>query len=274
MEARTFKPLSESDLNFVLEHAAPDFGDKQKLKRLINEDEAFRKGVVADEKVFRRVVADGDIILKISAGLYFEVLLRRTFKELEKAAYTIERSGSQTMAVFDTGAVRDLLMREPVVRYLIDLLASFTRIESYVLPIRLRKGIWRKVRFNNMDIDNLVSFCRTLPEDQRLALYKRIADVCLFMVGVFPEQAAFDYSQPGGEAPGAAVRGGGRGAQEYEEEGRRFYRLAAEHSLLRGSEESEVMWLLGEKFNIARKPLNIISDRYLHNLRQKLFNCS
>jgi len=59
--------------------------------------------------------------------------------------------------------------------------------------------------------------------------------------------------------------------QEYEEEGRIFYRLAAEHESARMLELSRVFWLLHENFNAARKPLNFISQHYFAHKRSELF---
>lgn len=39
-------PLSERDLDFVVQAAAPDFKDKAQLKTLIKEDSSFRKGLL------------------------------------------------------------------------------------------------------------------------------------------------------------------------------------------------------------------------------------
>ncbi|MBI4332873.1 MAG: hypothetical protein HY673_16515 [Chloroflexi bacterium] len=271
-KAEMLNPLTEADQTFVIEGAAPDFRDKDRLKRLINEDEAFRKGLVADEKVFKKVMADENVFLKISSALYFEVLLRRTFRELGQATHTVERAGHQTVPVFDVKEVAALLVREPVLRYLVNMLASFTRIESYAIPVRLSKGVWRKMRFNNMDIDSLSSFCESLPEEQRLGFYKRIADVCLFTLGMFPEHLSFNYRYPSSDEVHPRTPGRRRrGLEDYEEEGRRFYRLAAEHPSLKDSEAAEVFQLLHENFSAARKPLNFISDNYLHFHRQKLF---
>ncbi|MCX8126935.1 MAG: hypothetical protein N3E40_07375, partial [Dehalococcoidia bacterium] len=127
--------LSDSDLDFVIRVAAPDFSDKEKLKRLIREDEAFRKGLVGDDRVFRRLMADEDVFMKISPALYFEVLLRQALKELRNANYTIERVGNEQVPVFDVGSVVSLLANETVLEYLGDMLCSFTRIESYTIPV-------------------------------------------------------------------------------------------------------------------------------------------
>jgi len=50
--------FTETDLDFVVREAAPEFEDKNKLKQLIREDPAFRKGLIGDEKVFRQFDAE------------------------------------------------------------------------------------------------------------------------------------------------------------------------------------------------------------------------
>jgi len=264
--------LSEKDLDFVVQEVAPEFGDKVKLKQLIREDEAFRKGLVGDEKLFNRIMSDEEAILRISPALYFEVLLSKAQKQLEKASHTVERTGTQTIPVFDTKEVVTLLARQSVVDYLADMLSSFTKITSYVIPIRVRKGIWRRIRFNDIDIDALMRFCQAVDEENRFAVYKRIADVCLFVLGIFPEYAQFDYRYPfSGEVRPKIAGRVRRDAEEYEEEGKKFYKLAGQHPSARNLDLSEVFWLLHENFNAARKPLNFISEHYLHYKKHRLF---
>jgi hypothetical protein len=264
--------LSDADLDFIVEQVAPEFKDKAKLKQLIREDEHFRKAIIGDEKVFRRVMADEEIILRISPPLYFEILLRRVLRELKKASYTVERAGTQAIAVFDTKEVADLLSKQVVLGYLADMLSSFTKTESYTISLRVRRGVWHKIRFNDMDIDALTRLCAAASEEHRFSFYKRIADVCLFILGIFPEYAQLDYRYPfSGEATPKIATRMRRSMEDYEEEGRRFYKLAAEHQSARALESSEVFWLLYEKFNAAKKPLNFISDHYLHYKRHNLF---
>lgn len=264
--------FSERDLDFVVEGAAPEFKDKTKLKRLITEDEAFRKGLVGDEKVFKKVMTEEDAFLKISPPLYFEILLRKALKELERASHTVERTGTQVVAVFDTKEVVELFAREVVVDYLAEMMSSFTRVESYSIPVRVREGTWRKLRFNDMDIDSLTKFAEAVEEEYRFGFYKRIADVCLFTLGVFPEYAHFDYRYPfSGEARPAISGRARRGMEEYEEEGRKFYKLAADHRSAADLGLTEVMGILRDKLNVAKKPLNFVSDHYLNYKKTTLF---
>lgn len=48
-------------------------------------------------------------------------------------------------------------------------------------------------------------------------------------------------------------------------------RLAAEHQSARTLELLEVLWLFHGSFNAPRKPLNFISEHYLHYKKRKLF---
>ena len=94
--------LSDKDLDFLIETVHPEVIDKLKLKQIIREDEAFRNTFIADEKVFRRLMDDEEIFLKISPTLFFEILLRRVVNDLSGASYTLERTSTMNFPVFDT----------------------------------------------------------------------------------------------------------------------------------------------------------------------------
>ncbi len=264
--------FTEADLDFVVGEVAPAASNKESLKLLMREDAGFRKALVGDEKVFQRVINDEEIFLKVSPSLYFEVLLRKALRELETATHTVERTGRQSIPVFDTKEVVGLLARPEVLEYLAQMLASFTRIHSYVIPVRVRPGIRRRIRYNDMDIDSLLRFCATVDEEHRFGFYKRIADVCLFISGVFPDYTYRDYRYPAsGAARPMAARQARRSVEEYEEEGRRFYGLAEEHPAARALQLSDVFGLLRLHFTSARKPLSFIAAHYLHTHKQTVF---
>ena len=251
--------LTEADLDFVVGEAAPDASDRERLKGLVLRDSSFRKAMLSDDRVFARLMDEEEVFVKVSPGLYFEVLLRRAVSDLDSSTYTVERAGRDTVAVFDTGEVVDFLGRPGIVEYLAGMLASFTRIQGFVTSVRVRRGVRRRVRFNDMDIDSLVRLCATVDEPHRFGYYRRIADVCLFISGIFR-----DYAIP---TAGRA----GRRMEDYEAEGRRFYALAGAHPAAGTMRLSEVFGLLQEHFAAARKPLSFISSRYLHARRRMLF---
>ena len=254
--------LTDADLDFVVGEAAPDASDRERLKGLVLRDSSFRKAMLSDDRVFARLMDDEEAFVTVSPGLYFEVLLRRAVSDLDSSTYTVERAGRDTVAVFDTDEVVDFLDRPGIVEYLAGMLASFTRIQGFVTSVRVRRGVRRRVRFNDMDIDSLVRLCATVDEPHRFGYYRRIADVCLFISGVFR-----DYAIPTA-ARGARHR---RSMEDYEAEGRRFYALAGAHPAAGTMRLSEVFGLLQEHFAAARKPLTFISSRYLHARRRRLF---
>ncbi len=264
--------LSEGDLNFLTETVSPEVTDKLRLKMIIREDEDFRNTFIGDERVFRRVMDDDEIFLKISPTLFFEILLRKAANDLDKASYTVERTSTMKIPVFDARDVVDLLTKESLLAYLADMLSSFTRIESYAISFRARKGIWHKIRFSDLDIQSLMSFCEVVEDEYRLRFYKRIADICLFVLGLFPDYTERDYRYPFSghlrpQTPGK-VR---TSPEDYEKEGRKFYRLAAEHHSAKEMELSEIFWALHGNFQTAKKPLNFIAEHYLHFRRHTVF---
>jgi hypothetical protein len=264
--------LSDTDLDFLVSRATPDARDPARLKALIRGDAQFRTAIVGDDRVFEGVAADEEIFVKISPALYFEVLLRRALKDLNAASHTVEESGRQRIPVFDASEVSRILSRPDVLDYLASMLASFTRIRSYVTHVRLRHGVRRRVRFNDMDVDSLLTMCASSSEEERLGYYRRIGDVCLFVSGVFPGHAGYGlrYAGSGQLRPMSSTRLR-RGLEDYERDGRRYYGLAQAHPAARALGLTEVFGLLSAHFAAARKPLSFIAARYLHANSRALF---
>lgn len=264
--------LSDSDLGFLVDTVSPEVRDRSRLKQIIRQDRDFRNRYIGDEKVFTRLMDDDELFLKISPTLFFEILLRKAASDLEEVSYTVEKTSTMRIPVFDTKDVVELLTKEPLLGYLADMLASFTRVESYVISFRVKKGVWKKIRFNNLDIVSLMSLCQAVQDEYRLGLYKRIADICLFILGLFPDYAERDYRYPFSGELRPQIRGKLRiSPADYETEGRKFYRLAAEHQSARELDLSEVFWALHGNFQKAKKPLNFIAEHYLHYRKHKVF---
>ena len=264
---------TDADLGFLVETAAPEVSDKARLRKLIRVDEDLLNAFIEDENTSRKIMTDQEVFLKISPRLYFEILLRRTRRELEGASHTIERSGTKIIAVFDTKEVVDLLYRKDILIYLADMLASFVKVEDYTIFYPTERETWREISFSDLDIDSLIIFSESVDEESRLGFFKRIGDICLFILGLFPEyvRATHRYPFSGELRPQPAGRVI-RSLEDYEEEGRRFYQMAAEHPAVRSNELSEVFNLLHENFSTAKKPLNFIANHYLHYRTLNLLN--
>ena len=101
---------------------------------------------------------------------------------------------------------------------------------SQVTWVRIRRGLRRKIRRNDMDVESLISLCDEAAETEKFPYYKRIADVCLFMTGVFPNHYETGRWRNSPIAQSAAqLRRGQLALEQYEELGRRFYGLAERH---------------------------------------------
>jgi len=264
--------LSNKDLDFLIETVHPEVIDKLKLRQILREDEAFRNTFISEEKVFRRLMDDEEIFLKISPTLFFEVLLRRVVNDLRGASYTLERTSTMKIPVFDTKEVVELLSRESLLDYLATMLSSFTKIENYTIWFRRKTGSLERIQFNDLDIFSLMGLCEVVEDEHRLGFYKRIADICLFILGIFPDYAEREYRYPFSGHVRPQFRGKVRvSPEEYEKEGRRFYKLASEQPSAKEMDLAEIFQTLHENFQKARKPLNFIAEFYLQYRRHKLF---
>jgi len=271
--AEKLSEFSDSDILFLVETVDPRLVAKIDT---LKGDPAIIEGMLDHEagRLFQRIMAMGEesLMARITPRFFFEVLLRRALREIETHTYTVERTASQKIPVFDSQEVVQFLSNKTVLKYLADMLSSFTRVESFTVPVRIGKGTWRKFRFSDMDIDSLARLCETVDEERRFGFYKRIADLCLFILGMFPEFVTSDYGYSATDrVRSRPLRRLRKSAEEYEEEGRRFYKLAGEHENARMLELDNVLWQLHSKFNLAKKPLNYISERYLQFQKQRLF---
>jgi len=122
-----------------------------------------------------------------------------------------------------------------------------------------------------MDVDSLIRLCEVSDEEHRFGLYKRIGDLSLFILGIFPEYVIRDYNLT---AAPQSFRRWRHSEGDYEELGRRFYRLAGEHQDSQLLDLSGVFHELEEKFTIAKKPLNYISGNFIQINKGKLFPTS
>ncbi len=258
----------DRDILFMLETLLPQRSDKEHLVEVVKGDEGFIEAMLGDDRLFDRVMSQESILLQITPKLFFRVLLRQARKDLGEESYTIEIRSRQKIPVFDSDRVVDLLSDRKVCDYLAEMLASFTRIESFTWPVRVRKGIWHRYRFSDLDIDGLIRLCQSLDEDYSFSLYRRIADGCLFITGMFPE-----YVEAQGYWPTERISGGrgGRDLEGYEEEGRRFYKLAAQQEEAAMMELREVLDTLAGSFTLAEKPLKFLSEHYLLARKHTLF---
>ena len=263
---------SHNDLRFVVRTLVPERSDPEHVVDLIQDDEPLLEAMLEDERLFQQLMNSDEGFLSVSPQFYFKVLLLRARRDLEQELYTIERRHQQKVVLFDANQVVDLLARPDVCDYLATMLASFTRINSITIPIRVRPGIWRRLRINDLDIDSLMAYAENLDEAHRFWVYQRIADACLFLTGIFPEHIEASQRYPLSGQPRMRLRSSLiHSLEDFESYGQAFYRLAAEHEVARVQALEEVLITLSRQFILAEKPLAFLSARYLALRKHRLF---
>ena len=178
----------------------------------------------------------------------------------------------QKVALFDAEQVVDLLAQPDVCDYLASLLASFTRISSRTVPVRLGDGPWRHIRVNDLDVDSLLRYAQFVDEEHRFPIYQRLADACLFLTGIFPEYIDTRHRHPATGKPSLRLRSSLiHSFEDHENYGRTFYRLAAKHQDARLGGLDRVLGTLSDHFLLAEKPLSFLTERYLSLRKHRLF---
>ena len=268
----TLERWSFQDLRFVVDTLIPERTDLEHLASLLQEDEALLEAMLQDDRLFQELMVDDEVLLAVTPQFFFRVLLRRARRDLEQELYTVERRHQQKVVLFDASQVVDLLANTEVCDYLAGMLASFTRINSVTIPIRVRPGIWRRLRINDLDIDSLVAYANSLEEEHRFWVYQRIGDACLFLAGMFPEHIDAQQRYPLRGQPRFKVRGSlVHSLEDYEGYGQTFYRLAAGHSVAQVQNLDVVLSTLSRQFILAEKPLLYLAERYLALRKHRLF---
>ena len=255
--------LSESDLRFLVETVATNRRDYDHIVNLVRGKEDLLEPMLDDPKLLERIFRDEEALVRVTPHMLFSVLLRRLRRELENETYVLDvDTKGKRIPVFEGPAVAEMLSDKQIRDYLAEMLSSFARSNSGIIYWKER-GTWHKRRFSDIDLDDMVELARIIDPEMRPALYKRIADLALFLSGIFPEHAAHF----GG--PRKTMFSAKRTLKDYEQAGKRFYKVAARET--DQTQWKPVLETLAEKFTLARLALNSLSDRYVKTLRARYF---
>jgi len=270
--AKVLEKWSFHDLRFVVETLVPERSDPEHVVELIHDDEPLLEAMLLDERLFQQLLADDAAFVSVSSLFFFKVLLLRARRDLEQEMYTVERRRQQKVVLFDASRVVDLLRHPAVGDYLATMLASFTRIQSITIPIRVRPGIWQRLRVNDLDVDSLLHYAQLLDKEQRFGVHKRIGDACLFLTGLFPEYIETQQPTSPSSQPRLRLRSSVlQSREDYETYGRAFYHLAASDKRAKLEGLEEPLTILSEQFILAEKPLAFLAARYLSLRKHHLF---
>lgn len=243
---------ADADVAFVLHAVAPAGGARGRLGDAFRQDREIREGMLVSDRLAEAVLRADEPLLRVSPLLFFSMLVARVRRDLSARRFTVEGTGRHSAVVFDAGAALAFLTRPHVFDYLVLLLVSFVHVRWVTLTVADGRGRPRALRFDTFDRDSLIQAAALTAEPERYSAYQRVADLCLFTIGVFPERL-----RAAGGRSAAAVRA------EWIDNGARFYRLASRHRTAHDLRMDGVLADLADNFNLAAKPLNVLSERYL-----------
>ena len=254
----------ERDLEYVVRLLMPDHPDPKTMAQNLRGDPELLDEMLNDDRLFDRLMNDTEQVLNVSGRLFFSVLLNRARIDLKEHPFTFERDNRFGVVVFDTAAVLDFLEDRAVRSYLAAVLASFVRIENKTIFVRAGNSTFRKIRVNDLDIEGLIEISSHADDDQRVFLFKRIGEICLFLIGVFS-----DYIEAQQALPGAWYRS--KSKRELAECGSYYFRAASRQASKLPSELEHSLARISEEFQLATKPLNFISRKYLGYIERSVF---
>jgi hypothetical protein len=269
------------DVEFLYRQQLTD-SDRQLLSSLVGSEVPVSVAMGLPEveaAIFGPVKWEG-VSVGVSPFLAFAAAVHRTAANLETATFVEERwAPRQRIPVFDVSALRQLLS-EPARRYfLVELLASYTRVASGVAWTRTSRG-WRRRRFSELDPGALAQMLEVVQADERPGVYRRLGDLALFLLGVFPDHPNVLGS---GAASDRLLRLSGVRADQtsdlngpalLEQLGARWYRAAVASAAAAGHPVTSNLAVAGhmaEHFGDARRILNAVTDRYLFPWRDQWF---
>ena len=257
--------FEERDLLYLIDFFMPKQADRRRMLRILREDEDILQGMIEDPALAEALQSEITPIIRVSPYLYFAVLLRQAYEDLKRKPYTFEKETHKMLVIFDTKAILDLMQKKRMMIYLARMLASFTKIRTHSVTIRVRNGTWRRIRYSDFDVECLISYCEAMDEQYLFPVYQRIADICLFTMGIYALASA-------DEAETRSPRR--RRSGHYREYGPQYYLTAANHPDAMTGEMRETLVELAESFELAIKPLAFMADHYIGSLKTKLFRLS
>jgi hypothetical protein len=228
-------------------------------------DDAVFEAVFA---VVRRGRPDRPFLLA-SPFLTFAVAVHRTAADVQRSTYVPEWSGPrQRLPVFDGGVLAAFLAEPEQALFLTDLLASYAHVASGSYWTKTSRG-WRRSRWSVLDPARLAGLLDVVPDTERSGVYRRLGDLALFLTGVFPDHTALHGVRQIEVPRLLAAAGAARDAEVatsfvdlLSRLGTRWYRRAVATAVL-PTGDTQLLANIAERFDDARRALNVISDKYL-----------
>lgn len=264
-----------------LESLAAASGTELSRARLAVDPGALTRALASDE-TYRALFGPDAPLTGISPMLVFAVVVHRGGNEIATANYVPERVGARVLVpVFDNAQLAAYASSAAHRLFVVELLGSFTKVLSGARWER-RAGHWRKRRFSELDPTHLAQLVGETPAAERAGVYRRLGDLALFHTGVFPDHAARATlgnieierllrsipTRLRADVISELERVDGLAAL-LTALGPRWYRLAARNVVV--PRLGEHLDAVADDFDVARRFLVFVADRYLFGRREWLF---
>lgn len=267
--------LSDRDLELIARVSGVREEPDEIRARLRHRPSAVDELLAADglfEAIFGEEESSGVFHVGLSPFLVFGVLVNKVAKDLAETNFVPEWVGAgQRLPVFDVDTLREFVADGLRRYFLVEFLASFTKVASGAVWIRTNRG-YRRRRFSELDPVSLAEMVDSLPPQQRAGGYRRLGDVSLFLSGIFPdhttrntlgEMARARLARSAGIDEDRALSDEGE-VRFFEIVGPGWYGRAIEAASMVTGAGPEYLRDVAEHFTDARRVLNLLSDRYLH----------
>lgn len=268
--------LSDRDLELVARAIGSD-RDPAQMRSWLREHPDEAEQAIGAETLYELVLGQvaSETVFEVGATpfLVFGVLVNKVARDLSATSFVPEWVGTgQRLPVFGVESMKEFVEDGLRRFFLIEFLASFTKVASGSVWVRTSRG-YRRRRFSELDPVGLAEMVEGLPSPQRAAGYRRLGDVSLFLSGVFPDHTT--RHALGDMARSRLARSAGVGDEDLEEADEvRFYEMVGSSWYGRAVDSATEATGVGpvylrdvaERFSDARRLLNYLSDRYLHDL--------
>lgn len=243
--------LSDKDLLFLIESYVTKRQDYEHIANLIRGDSDIVSKMIDSDRVFDKVMREGNVILHSSPYFLFTLLLRRVFKLKKDDADFIddvieELNSAERTYSWNRSRVLRLLDSTGVSNYLANMLAAFVQTSRLY---KMEKDDEKQYRY----IIDMIEEIQRSDSARRFYIYCHIGNYTLFFTGMFPEyiEHKFKYKKTLIDS------------RYYVDFGKTYFGLASEHDMARRHELDDTLHSLSEGFEIVTKLLQYLRREYL-----------
>lgn len=250
--------LSDADLLFLIENYVTKRYDYEHIANQIKGDMDIITQMVDSDRVFERVMREGNKILHLSPYFLFMLLLRRVFKLKKDDEDFIndviaELNSSEHTYPWNKSKIVKLLSSIDISNYLANMLTIFLQTSQFY---KIREYDERQYQY----IIDMIQEIQYSDNARKFYIYCHIGNYTLFFTGMFPEyiEHKFKYKKTLIDS------------RYYVDFGKTYFGLASEHDIARQHELDDTLYSLSEGFEIIIKLLHYMRNEYLSSYNLKL----